>query len=133
MEKAAAIAYRIENGELLVALVTARSDGRWVLPKGSVEPGELAHKAAAREAAEEAGVIVSPIRTPLGRCLINKISRQFLMGVYAMPVIEVLDEWDEAHVRQRRWATPRDAAMLVREPTIKRILCQLEERLRLAA
>ena len=35
--------------------------GRWTLPGGYVEPGELPHDAAVREAREEAGITATPV------------------------------------------------------------------------
>eukprot|EP00161_Ancyromonas_sigmoides_P014904 TRINITY_DN390_c0_g2_i4.p2 TRINITY_DN390_c0_g2~~TRINITY_DN390_c0_g2_i4.p2 ORF type:complete len:330 (+),score=134.75 TRINITY_DN390_c0_g2_i4:620-1609(+) len=39
-------------------LVTSRSRGDWIVPRGKVEPGETDEAAAAREVREEAGVVV---------------------------------------------------------------------------
>jgi 8-oxo-dGTP pyrophosphatase MutT (NUDIX family) len=45
------------DGEREYLLVEAsRSPGKWVLPKGHIEPGETPEAAAAREVEEEAGV-----------------------------------------------------------------------------
>jgi 8-oxo-dGTP pyrophosphatase MutT (NUDIX family) len=52
----AALAWRLRDGEVQVCLVTSRSTGRWILPKGWPEK-DLSHaEAAAREAWEEAGL-----------------------------------------------------------------------------
>jgi 8-oxo-dGTP pyrophosphatase MutT (NUDIX family) len=48
-----------------VALIRVGDPGRWQLPKGLVEPGEAAERAAIRECREEAGVD-GTIERPLG-------------------------------------------------------------------
>jgi 8-oxo-dGTP pyrophosphatase MutT (NUDIX family) len=54
-EQAAAVCYRVRNGEIEFLLVQTGS-GRWTFPKGSAEPGLTHAQAAALEAYEEAGV-----------------------------------------------------------------------------
>jgi len=46
------------NGAGEVLLCRSRDGSAWVLPGGTLEPGEDLHTAAAREALEEAGVVV---------------------------------------------------------------------------
>lgn len=60
-EKAGVIAYRLEQGEeLQILLITSRKfKDSWVLPGGSVEPGETFEDAAMRECAEESGYEVN--------------------------------------------------------------------------
>lgn len=51
----------VRDGEGRILLV--RSDtGNWMLPGGAVDPGERPAEAARREAFEEAGVVVEPVR-----------------------------------------------------------------------
>jgi 8-oxo-dGTP pyrophosphatase MutT (NUDIX family) len=67
--QAGAIVYRTDDGFLRVLLVRANKDPNlWVLPKGSIDPGESPRIAALREAFEEAGVsglIVGSAGAPL--------------------------------------------------------------------
>jgi 8-oxo-dGTP pyrophosphatase MutT (NUDIX family) len=49
-----------------VLLVTSRETGRWIIPKGWPAKGKPPHKSAAREAREEAGVVGSVKRRPVG-------------------------------------------------------------------
>jgi 8-oxo-dGTP pyrophosphatase MutT (NUDIX family) len=53
---AAAVCCRGDAGRLELALVSTRDGDRWTFPKGHREPGETLAAAAAREAAEEAGL-----------------------------------------------------------------------------
>ena len=64
-----AVCYRRSDAGVKLLLVRS-SAGRWTLPKGGVEKGELQADAAAREAREEAGVRGSDYRPddPPPRC-----------------------------------------------------------------
>lgn len=53
--QAAAIPYEVHDGRVEVMLLTSRNTRRWIIPKGNIEKGETALKAAAAEAFEEAG------------------------------------------------------------------------------
>src|SRR5258706_14098115 len=52
---AGGVVARLDNGQVLIALIRDRGDHEYVLPKGGVEPGETLEAAAAREIREEAG------------------------------------------------------------------------------
>lgn len=54
-EQVAAVCYRLRGGEIEFLLVQT-GGGRWIFPKGGVEPGLSLAQAAAIEAFEEAGV-----------------------------------------------------------------------------
>src|ERR1700722_18204730 len=55
-EQVAAVCYRIHDDRLEFLLVQTRRGGRWIFPKGGVEPGLTRSQSAALEALEEAGV-----------------------------------------------------------------------------
>ncbi len=60
-QKAGVVAYRSgSSGEREILLVTARRDHQsWIFPVGTIDPGETAAEAAARECAEESGYAVT--------------------------------------------------------------------------
>ncbi|MEM6307408.1 MAG: NUDIX domain-containing protein, partial [Pseudomonadota bacterium] len=62
----AALCYRVRNDKTQILLVTSRTSGRWILPKGWPEHGLTAPAAAAKEAFEEGGVQGVPYDTPVG-------------------------------------------------------------------
>ena len=58
VRQSAALPYRVSAGCVQVLLVTSRRSGRWIIPKGHVEPGEAPADAALREVQEETGLDV---------------------------------------------------------------------------
>ena len=113
--QAAVIPYRIRKDRVEVALVTTFRGKRWIVPKGSVDDGELPREAAIREAEEEAGLLGVVARKPLGRYRYVNGSNRCRVDVYVMRVTEVLDHWLEAKFRRRRWMRIPDAAACLRE------------------
>jgi 8-oxo-dGTP pyrophosphatase MutT (NUDIX family) len=64
---AGGVVFRQEGGWIKVLISRQAGSGRWVLPKGHVEPGETLEAAAVREVEEETGVrasIIAPLGAP---------------------------------------------------------------------
>lgn len=59
---AGGIIYRLERGQVEVALIATSGGKRWGLPKGHVRRGERAEAAAVREIAEETGLTGEVVR-----------------------------------------------------------------------
>ena len=122
--------YRIDGlakNDVLILLVTSRDTGRWVLPKGNIMLGIAPHRAAAREAEEEAGVRGTIARKPLGRFPYRKwrSAKRFDMAkvdVFALKVIKERASWKEQGQRQRRWFTRDEAAAMVDEPELRALI-----------
>lgn len=113
-----------------VALVTSRGTGRWVIPKGWPMAGRSLSGAAAQEAWEEAGIRGHVHDTELGRYSYDKEQDEGFaipveMRVFLLDVTEAAEDFPEARQRRRRWFAPEDAARMVVEPGLKRILLSL--------
>lgn len=110
----AAVPYRVRGGRVEILLVTSRGKRDWIVPKGRVRSGEPPTEAARREAAEEAGLLGYVTPTPMGTCGAGG-RKAPPIEVYRMEVVEVLDRWPEADLRERRWWSAREAVICVRE------------------
>ena len=108
-----------------MVLVTSRRTGRWVFPKGSIDPGMTAPEAARQEAFEEAGLLGQPDVEPLGAYQIPKIRPPLIWTIevelFPMRIERTLDTWLEIDQRQRRFVTLEEAADLLYEPEMLRL------------
>ena len=114
-------------GHVQVMLVTSRDTGRWVLPKGWPMKGKKPHRAAEREAYEEAGLIGRVRKAPLGTYSYEKRLRTGVavpceVTVFPLQVKHHRDRWPEMKERERRWFSPDEAARMVAEEGLQGIL-----------
>lgn len=112
-EQAGAIPWRVTKRGGVETLLITTSAGRWLIPKGTIEPGHSARQTAMREAMEEAGVVGEATRRALG--VIEDVRRDGSrrIAVYGLRVDRVLSSWDEQRRRERAWMPCDDAALIV--------------------
>lgn len=115
------------SGKVEVLLITSRSNGRWIIPKGQPMARKTLAEAAALEACEEAGVEGAIDDRPLGN--FEHLKKHWLLGpvrlqviVHALAVERVLQSWPEQHQRQRRWVSPDEGASLVHSDQLATLL-----------
>ena len=117
---------RTSDGFLEVMLITSRRTGRWIIPKGWPSKRLEDSDAAAREAAEEAGVIGQISKKPIGSFGYLKsasgTSRLILVDVYLLDVEAELQLWREQRERARSWFRVYLAAMKVQEPELASLI-----------
>lgn len=123
----AALPWRMGRAGVEVLLVTSRGTGRWIIPKGWSERGEMKNEAAAREAWEEAGVIgVTPPRVvgayEYDKVLRSGALRRCVVEIYALEVRRVDDVWPEMCERDRRWFALDKAAEACGEPDLAPVI-----------
>jgi 8-oxo-dGTP pyrophosphatase MutT (NUDIX family) len=117
---------RLSNGMLEVLLITTRDTGRWIIPKGWPMKGRKDHKAAAREARDEAGVVGRIRKRPLGRYRYGKRRPDRIelceVTVYPLLVERQRSKWLERGQRAVGWFSIEDAAARVQEPELREII-----------
>lgn len=123
----AALPYRIVDGAPMVLLVTSRETKRWILPKGQPERKLAPHQVAEQEAYEEAGLIGTVFKAsfatfPSIKRLKTGEELPCEVRVFLFEVNHELGAWPEKGERERRWMTPGEAAMVVGEPGLVRVL-----------
>lgn len=123
----AALPWRKSAGNVEIMLITSRDTGRWVLPKGWPEETEVLSDAAAREAKEEAGISGAIARIEAGRYFYSKslsngedIPCEVL--VFPLEVDMVAEKWKEKRKRKRKWVRPEEAARMINEPDLCRLI-----------
>lgn len=100
---------------LRVLLITSRTRGRWIVPKGWPEEARAPFMSAALEAFEEAGVIGDIHPAPLTDYRSLKIDDDGMahpcrVTLFAMQVRGTLTHWKEQDQRKRRWFGLAEAA-----------------------
>lgn len=125
-EQAGVIAHRRNGRGIEILLVTSRSSGRWIIPKGNIESHLGPRESAAMEAFEEGGIKGYVHPHPLGVYEHGNDERRPLL-VFRMEVRQELDDWPERHERERRWVTPADAMQAVEEDGLKELIAQVVE------
>ena len=128
-EQVAAVCYRVRAGVIEFLLVQT-GKGRWIFPKGSVEPGLTHAQAAALEAFEEAGVLGAVAKRPVGSFSYQKRLKSgavVLCDVHVFPleVRRQSKQWPEKQERVIKWLSASQAAEKVGEPMLSEIIRRL--------
>lgn len=124
----AALCYRGDGEDKEVLLVTSRGTGRWILPKGWPMDGKNDADAAAQEAWEEAGVKKGQLdRAPIGEYSYAKELNGGGLAhcsarVFPLKVKKLANDFPEADQRSRRWVSPVEAAEMVQEKGLRKLL-----------
>lgn len=124
LRQVGALPYAIVDGRMAVLLVTTRRSGKWIFPKGSVEPELTPWESAAVEALEEAGVTGTVAQVPVGSYRASAgIGGHMLVDVdlYPLEVTQQLENWKEQRQRLRHWATLPEARRLLTDRTLGRL------------
>ena len=122
-----ALPYREIKSGVEVLLVTSRGTRRWIIPKGWPQTGIRPHRAAAREAFEEAGVVGDVGKRTIGSYRYDKIFEsgetvRCKVRVFPLRVTRQLRVWPEKRQRQTRWHSPAQASRRIREPHLRQII-----------
>ena len=130
-----ALPYRLNGrSRTEVMLVTSRETRRWIIPKGWPQTGRAPHNSAAREAFEEAGVIGAVGRRSVGsfpyqKRLKNGVVVACEVHVFPLKVTRQSRQWPEKAQRKVKWLSVKEAAKVVEEPMLSRIIRGLGHKL----
>jgi 8-oxo-dGTP pyrophosphatase MutT (NUDIX family) len=120
IRQAGAIAFMVEGRSPKVLLVRAKRDpSHWIFPKGHIEPGETAPKAAVRELLEEAGIRGKVVRKA-GESSYSILSRQY-RATYFLCAYDAMEHMGEEG-RSPCWCSVDDALSLLSFDGLKRLL-----------
>lgn len=119
-----------KSGKLRVLMVTSRDTGRWVMPKGWLMDGKKPWQAAKIEALEEAGATGFISDEPIGiytykKRLPDRSRINCTVTVYPMMVDKLKRRWKERKERKRHWFSLKEAARLVDEKDLSKLLKNL--------
>jgi 8-oxo-dGTP pyrophosphatase MutT (NUDIX family) len=131
-DQVAALCWRLHKGQPQVLLVTSRTSGRWVLPKGWPMAGRGPDAAAAIEAWEEAGVEGKVSTTSIGHYVYHKVLPDLgrlscAVEVFPLRVQCLKSSFPERKERRRKWFTAAEAARRVAEVELREMLVRLAD------
>ena len=122
---------RGKNGAVEILLVTSRTTGRWIIPKGWPSKRIKDYKAAAREARQEAGVKgkIKPKAIGSYRYVKPELGEgaPIDVAVYLLSVRKQAKRWPEKHERRRAWFDVLDAARKIAEPELSELIGALRK------
>lgn len=134
LRQVGALPWRKRGGAIEILLVTSRTTGRWLIPKGGVMAQFVDMNAARQEAFEEAGVLGRMQRRTIGTYTYRKIdtggpAQLCRVKVFALEVVHELKIWQEMTQRRRHWFAVKDAVKRVGERDLRRIMREFAARL----
>lgn len=117
-------------GEIRILLVTSRQNGQWIVPKGWPVAGRAPHMSAALDAFEEAGVIGDTYPRPVADYHYLKENdaasfQRCRVMLFSLNVRGTLTNWPERGERTRRWFALGDAADMIEERDLVRVMATL--------
>jgi 8-oxo-dGTP pyrophosphatase MutT (NUDIX family) len=122
----AAMCWRRRKEEIEILLVTTRTTGRWVVPKGWPIDGKSPAQSAAIEAVEEAGAVGIASERCIGVFTYIKDMPDgdlpVAVAVFPVEVTKLLDDWPERKLRRRRWMTLKKASKAVSDPELSHLI-----------
>src|SRR5215469_17030861 len=89
IQQACAVPLRLNAQGLEICLITSMGRGRWIFPKGVVDPGETHATTALKEAREEAGIEGTLLEPAIGEYGDFKWNARLTVTVFAMSVERV--------------------------------------------
>ncbi|MBD9525103.1 NUDIX hydrolase [Ensifer sp. ENS02] len=118
------------DGSVEILLITSRGSRRWIIPKGWAMKSKKPHQVAKQEAWEEAGVRGRAWKRPCGyytyaKALADGALMPALVQVHLLEVAELASEFPEKGQRRLQWFGPHEAATMVDEPELKRLLAMV--------
>lgn len=129
----AALPIDLRSGTVEIVLVTSRTTGRWIIPKGKPESGLPGHEVARREAYEEAGLVGATARKALGTYDsvkgIGSIEQPVRVSVYPFRVDGDLTEFPERGQREILRASFLESLMLLSDGGLVSLLLRYENKL----
>ncbi|RJP33028.1 MAG: NUDIX domain-containing protein [Actinobacteria bacterium] len=128
-EQSGAVPFRKKDAGCEVLLVTTRKAGRWIIPKGIVEPDLSPADSAVKEALEEAGVSGIVMHEIQSSYYYDKWNGRCAVTLFPLQVTEEHEHWREEGVRERRWVAQEHLGDYVESAGLKEAVLQVLDRL----
>lgn len=113
-----ALPYMEKKGRYHLVMVTTRTHGHWIFPKGQPMTGREAREVALIEALEEAGIRGEASENPL-IIPYEKNGQTQTLALYPLEATKISKEWDESCARKRKLLTPEEARRITHQKGMK--------------
>ena len=110
-------------------LLVTSEKGRWIFPKGIVEPGDGVEETAEKECEEEAGVRGELFPESLGQYTDHKWLRECVVVMFLLHYKEEVHPWEEQSIREREWCSYQEASLRIVKPELQTLLDEAYRRL----
>lgn len=120
--------FRIGKNGFEILMITSIKRGRWIIPKGIIEPDMTPAASAAKEAYEEAGVEGDVTEISIGKYHYEKWGGLCRCDVYPLRVTIIHEVWQERHERKREWVSGSEALKRIRHKKLRAIVRKFIER-----
>ena len=120
------VPFRFVNGELQLLLITTQK-GKWIFPKGIVEPDLSPQESARQEAIEEAGVDGFVFEEKIGEYRYQKWGGCCTVQMFLLRVDKISNDWPEATFRERKWVAAETARQIADKRIPRRLLKRLPQ------
>jgi len=117
------IPYLKRSGKTKIILITSRSSGQWIVPKGNLIAKRTKRESALLEAYEEAGLTGEIDKESKFRLFIMSHGKKTDLTLYSMRVNKhLIKKWPESHQRKRIEVSCERAQALVLWPNFRTAL-----------
>lgn len=116
---------RVSEKGFEVMLITTRKSGRWIIPKGIIEPDLKPEDSAAKEAHEEAGVAGDVIESVMEAYTYRKWNGVCNVQVFPMLVTGEAAHWPEEGIRDRKWVRQEDVGRYIENPELTEAIARI--------
>ncbi|MBN2627917.1 MAG: NUDIX domain-containing protein [Spirochaetales bacterium] len=117
--------YIREENILKVMLITTRTNGNWIYPKGQPMPGKSEREVAQIEALEEAGIKGNITGHPLIAPYLRGSEKTSIL-LFPMEITEISKKWQEKKERKRKLLPVDEASSKITQPGLKSALKYLQ-------
>lgn len=116
------IPYIKKSGKWRLVLITSRTSGNWIFPKGGRVVGKSAEESALQEAFEEAGLKGRIVGRYAYKSVLKRGGRSIALTLYPMRVERLLADWPEKRERRRVIVPLKSARSMMDYPAMQRCL-----------
>ncbi len=105
-----------------IILITSRTNGYWIFPKGNPVKGKNGLQSAAQEAYEEAGLRGKITKDVSYSFTFTHLGKNYKTVLYPMKVETLLDDWPEIKERKRKTVSVSEALELITITELRKCL-----------